>query len=450
MRAALAATADEMAIALQRAAYSTNVKTRQDFSCAVFDRACRMVAQSFSVPIHLGSLTAFVPGILERYGHDRLEPGDAIVCNDGYRSNGVHLNDVTVVAAVYDEGECYAYVAALAHHVDIGGGNPGSMGLTREIFQEGLMIPPTRLVRNGEFDRNVLDLILNNVRSPTESGGDLRAQVAGLNIGSRRLADLTAKYGSEVARSVVNAVDPAPISVGWETGFRVCETAFRALGDAMPDRITAGSKGCLSNIAFGGHDPRTGGYFTFFDSLAGGYGARASKDGIDAIQPHGQNSENAPIEETEANYPVRILRYELIPDSEGAGRNRGGLGLRREYAFEEEAVFTVLADRAKFAPWGFAGGGDARRAHYVRNPATRPEEYPSKFSIRLRPDESFSVEMGGGGGYGDPLQRAPELVLEDVLDEKLSVERARAAYGVVVDAASLDLDLVATDALRAR
>jgi N-methylhydantoinase B len=545
IRAGLAAAADEMAVALQRAAYSTNVKTRQDFSCAIFDSSGRMVAQSFSVPMHLGSMTSVVRGILGRYGIERLAPGDIVVCNDGYRSGGVHLNDVTVVAPVFLNGERVAVMAALAHHVDVGGGNPGSMGLAQEIFAEGLMIPPTLLVRKGEFDENVLGLILGNVRSPTETGGDLRAQIAGVNIGTRRFLELVEKYGQpevveamrevldyterrvrralaemphgvfeaegfmdddgisdepvrivvQVALSeenvvfdlsgsapqvrgpinstyamtlsncayalrcllnepdlptndgfyravkviapegtVVNARQPAAIGVGWETAFRVSETAFRAFGDALPERITAGSKGCLSNIAFGGIDPRTHDYYTFFDSIGGGYGARASKDGIDAIQPHGQNTENSPVEETEANYPVRILRYELVPDSEGAGRFRGGLGLRRDYSFEGETRFSVLADRAKLPPWGFAGGQPATPARYVRNPDTDPEQYPSKFSTRLSPEEVIRVQMGGGGGYGDPLERDPHSVLEDVLDEKISQERARAAYGVVIDA----------------
>jgi N-methylhydantoinase B len=553
IRAGLTAAADEMAIALQRAAYSTNVKTRQDFSCAIFDAQVRVVAQSFSVPTHLGSLTSFVPGIVHRYGIDRLREGDVLICNDGYRSGGVHLNDVTAVAPMFVDGELTAFMAALAHHVDVGGGNPGSMGLTREIFGEGLMIPPTILVRDGEFDESILGLVLNNVRSPRETGGDLRAQIAGLNIGRRRLGELAAKYGREALVSsidavldyterrvrraiaemphgvyesvgfmdndgivdtpvriavrieigdegvtydlsgsdpqcagpinatyamtlsscayslrvlldadlptndgfyraikviaplgtVVNATDPAPISVGWETGLRVTETALRALGDALPERITAGSKGCLSNIAFGGIDPRTGRYFTFYEAVAGGYGARAHKDGMDAIQPHGQNTENSPVEEVEVNYPIRILRYAVVPDSEGPGRQRGGLGLRRDYVVEGGVSFSVLADRGKFPPAGFAGGHDANVASFVRDPDGDPEFMPSKFSIRLAPGEVVRVEMAGGGGYGDPLQRDPALVLGDLMEEKITVTRAREAYGVILDEHGM-LDLNAT------
>lgn len=560
IRAGLAATADEMAIALQRAAYSTNVKTRQDFSCAIFDHELRVVAQSFSVPTHLGSLTSFVPGIARRYGVDKLQEGDVIICNDGYRSGGVHLNDVTAVAPLFVDGKLTAFMAALAHHVDVGGGNPGSMGLVREIFGEGLMIPPTLLVRNGEFDESILGFILNNVRSPRETGGDLRAQIAGVNIGRRRLSELAGKYGRDglvsamdalldyterrVRRAVaempqgvyesvgfmdndgivdepvriavrieisddgvtydltgsdpqcagpinatyamtlsscayslrclldadlptndgfyrvikiiaplgtvVNATDPAPISVGWETGLRVTETALRALGDALPERVTAGSKGCLSNIAFGGIDPRTGRYFTFYEAVAGGYGGRATKDGMDAIQPHGQNTENSPVEEVEANYPLRIVRYALVPDSEGPGRQRGGLGLRRDYVVEGPVSFSVLADRGKFPPAGFAGGMDADVATFVRNPDAQPEFLPSKFSVRLEPGEVVRVQLAGGGGYGDPLERQPELVLGDVQEEKVTVLRAEAAYGVVVDPSTGTVDVEATRRERSR
>ena len=145
------------------------------------------------------------------------------------------------------------------------------------------------------------------------------------------------------------------------------------------------------------------------------------------------------------------MRYELIPDSEGAGRFRGGLGLRRDYRPEGEVVFSVLADRARFAPQGLAGGLAARPARYVRNPdSDKPVEFPSKMSVQLAPGEVFSVQMPGGGGYGDPLDRAADKVLEDVLSGKISPDRALNVYGVVVDVATASVDLARTDAQRAR
>jgi N-methylhydantoinase B len=229
------------------------------------------------------------------------------------------------------------------------------------------------------------------------------------------------------------------------------ETAFQALAQAVPERLAAGSKGCLCNIAFAGRarDRSSSGYYVFYEAMGGGFGARLTKDGIDAVQPFVQNTENSPIEETEANYPVRISRYALIPDSEGAGRFRGGLGLRRDYQFDQPTVFSVLADKAKFAPWGLAGGGSARAAHYVLNPEGEARLLKSKFSIDLEAGDTFSIQMGGGGGYGAPWEREPERVLADIMDGRVSVARAREMYGVVIDQATASVDEEATRARRA-
>ncbi len=554
IRHGLTACADEMALALQRAAYSTNIKTRLDFSCAIFDPAVRVVGQSFSQPNHLGSLAHFVPRIVAEYGAARLCAGDALISNDGHRG-GVHLNDVCLLSPVFDGKEIVAYVATLAHHIDVGGGTPGSLaGLSRDVFGEGLRIPPVRLLDGGMMDENISSLILNNVRSPRETGGDLRAQLAAIHVGTRRLQEMIERYGREEMEAaveavldyterrvrdevrmlpagtysatglmdgdgrtdepfevavcitiddgtvafdlsgsaaqrpgpvnatyamtlsscayavrallspdiavnagfyrvlrihapegtVVNCTTPAAIGGGWETAFRVLETAFAALAQAVPERLTAGSKGCLCNIALGGEARGGKEQYVFYEAMGGGYGARATKDGIDAVQPHVQNTENAPIEETEAGYPIRFVRYALIPDSEGAGRFRGGLGLRRDYQVETTTVFSVLADRAKFPPWGLDGGGEARAAHYVLDPDGEERELPSKFSLTLEPGQVFSVQMAGGGGYGPARERDPQAVLADVLAGKVSSARARDAYGVVVAGEAVDEAATAT------
>ena len=142
IRNGLNAAADEMALALQRAAYSTNIKTRLDFSCAIFDRQLRTIAQSFSQPVHLGSLAHFVPRMIAEYGVDRLRAGDGILSNDGHRG-GVHLNDVCLVAPLFYDGELVAYVATIAAPYRRRRGTPGSMtGLSREIFSEGTAYSP--------------------------------------------------------------------------------------------------------------------------------------------------------------------------------------------------------------------------------------------------------------------------------------------------------------------
>jgi N-methylhydantoinase B len=151
------------------------------------------------------------------------------------------------------------------------------------------------------------------------------------------------------------------------------------------------------------------------------------------VQSHGQNTENAPVEETELNYPVRIDRLALVEDSDGAGRFRGGLGLRKDYRFDRPTTFTVLADRTVRGPWGALGGLDGRPAEYVL--IRRGEEQPlsAKGTVELEAGDVVSYRTCGGGGYGPPRERDPELVLRDVREGKVSAERARDVYGVVVE-----------------
>lgn len=194
------AVAEEMGAALRRASLSPNIRERRDYSCAVFDGAGRVVAMGDHMPVHLGAMPLSVAAALE------LEPGpgDVVALNDPFRG-GTHLPDITVVKAVYVGGtesrarggaaRPLAYLAARAHHADVGGMAPGSMPLAREVFQEGLRIPPVRLVAGGEKQEDVWRIVLANVRTPEEREGDLAAQVAALVAGERRLAELVARRG---------------------------------------------------------------------------------------------------------------------------------------------------------------------------------------------------------------------------------------------------------------
>jgi N-methylhydantoinase B len=232
---------------------------------------------------------------------------------------------------------------------------------------------------------------------------------------------------------------------------QLCDLLFKALAEALPDRVLAGTKGCICNIAFGGINPATNEYFTYYETIAGGYGATLRNDGMDAVQAHFQNTENAPVEETEANYPVRILRYALIDDSDGAGRHRGGLGVRRDYTFPGHTPsFSILSDKAKYAPWGLFGGNQARPAKYILNPDAEARELPSKITLQLEPGDVISVQTPGGGGCEPAWQRAPEQVAEDVALGKISAARARQVYGVVLDPITMQVDAPATTAERAR
>ena len=562
IRSALTQATEEMAATLRRSAYSTNVKTRQDFSCAFFDADLRCVAQAFTQPVHLGSFVRHVPFAVREYGADRLQPGDMILSNDPY-GGGVHLNDIALIGPVHHDGALIGYTACLAHHVDVGGGAPASVGAFREVFQEGVIIPRVKLVSGGEIVSDVFNLVLAQIRSKRETSGDFRAQVAANRTGAARINEIVDRYGldqfkyyvdelieytsrrtsAEIDRlpqgtfeaqgfvdndgfsedvvrlsvkitiddtgvrfdtsgsdkqrrapvnstyaqtysacayalralmdkdlpvndgfyrhvavvapegTVTNCVHPAPVVGGWETHVRLNDLIFKALSQVLPDAVCAGTKSMQCHAGFGGlveqvDESGQQQYFCFLETLAGGYGARSSSDGPDAVQSHGQNTENAPIEETESNYPVQVVRYELIPDSEGTGKFRGGLGLRRDYTFPQPVTFTVLADRDKAGPHGLFGGQPGSKSEYAVLSDQSESVISSKTTVELEPDQIMSYRTSGGGGYGPPTEREPALVLKDVLDGKISPERAKSHYGVVVNLAQETVDQLETEVLR--
>jgi N-methylhydantoinase B len=191
-----AAIAEEMGEVLRRASYSPNIKERRDFSCALFNARGDMIAQAAHIPVHLGSMPLSVAEVVASL---QLEPGDAAILNDPFRG-GTHLPDITVVTPVFVEQggapALFGYAASRAHHADVGGMTPGSMPIAREIYQEGLVIPPVKLAVRGEVQAGVLDLILANVRTPEERAGDLWAQLAANRRGEARLREAAARYGA--------------------------------------------------------------------------------------------------------------------------------------------------------------------------------------------------------------------------------------------------------------
>ncbi len=538
IRNALVAATDEMVLALRRSAYSTNIKTRSDFSCAFFDAELRAVAQGFTQPVHLGSMVEQTPRAIRDYGPENLRPGDVIITNDPFPS-GVHLNDVSLISPVFSEGELLGYVANLAHHVDVGGGAPASVGAFREVFQEGVIIPPVRVVEAGVIVDDVFRLILAQIRSKHETAGDFRAQIAANITGARRLQALARRHGRETivgtmaelldyterrtrtevaalpagvyeaegsvdtdgytdepvrlcARveisadgisfdlsgsdpqrrapvnstyaqtfsacayafkclidpdlpvndgfyrlvslhapkgTVTNCTWPAPVVGGWETQTRLVDVIFRALLPAFPERLPAGTKAMMCHAGFGGVDPATNEYSCFLETFAGGYGGRFASDGPDAVQTHGQNTENAPVEETELNYPVRVTRLSLVEDSDGAGTFRGGLGLRKDFLFDRPTTFTVLADRTIHGPWGVFGGQDGKVAEYVLIRDGVETRLPAKTTLDVQPGDTISYRTCGGGGYGPPSGREPGRIARDVREGKVSAARALEVYG---------------------
>ena len=530
IRNALLNVTEEMAVTIRRAAFSTNIKTRADFSCAFFDAKPQNVAQSFAQPAHLVSMSSIVPATILEIGAENMKAGDIYLINDAHRGTS-HLNDISVIAPVDVGGQRIGYLANMAHHVDVGGSAPASLGVSREIFQEGIILPPTRVARDGVIDNNVLNLILANIRAPRETNGDLRAQMAANVVGARRLAALVEKYSAHaIAEFCDDLIDytarwtesefrklpegvyeaegfrdddgftdepvrlkarvtiadghvhldvtgsspqrPSPINCtrsmarcaiafvtrcliddrvpvndgflsrvhidgpdglvctaqrpsavvgGWELAARLTDTVFLALHPALPTRIPAAGKGLIVNLGFGGDNPRTGEYYCYMETIAGGNGARPTKDGPDAVQANLQNTENAPIEEVELNYPILVTRYELIQDSCGAGRYRGGLGVRREFELPYAGtMFTVLSDGRKFAPWGLDGGESAMPARYIYDPDGEHRLLPSKCTLSIPAGKRVRIETPGGGGFGDPRSRDAAAMEWDRRDGKVS------------------------------
>jgi N-methylhydantoinase B/oxoprolinase/acetone carboxylase alpha subunit len=193
--------AEEMGVTLCRTGFSPNIKERLDYSCALYDAQGHTIAQGDHLPVHLGAMPLSVRAAID---HVPMQPGDSVILNDPFRG-GTHLPDITLVTPVFLTSKSSAkpafYVANRAHHSDVGGMSPGSMPLAREVFQEGLIIPPIRLIKRGQIDRDLLAIILANVRTPDEREGDLTAQIAANNTGAARLLEIVRRYGhTRVAR----------------------------------------------------------------------------------------------------------------------------------------------------------------------------------------------------------------------------------------------------------
>ncbi|MCA1985421.1 MAG: hydantoinase B/oxoprolinase family protein, partial [Desulfovibrio sp.] len=216
-----AAAAEEMGGTLMRAAFSSNIKERRDFSCAVCDAAGNLAAQAAHIPVHLGSMPLSVLAVMQAVP---LAPGDMAVCNDPFRG-GTHLPDITLVAPVYAPGEAAPrfFVANRAHHADVGGMSAGSMPLSTSLFQEGIIIPPLRLVRAGEVDRSLLSLILANVRTPAEREGDFAAQIMANLAGVARLQALMQAHGPHEMTTMAAALQ--------DYAEALCRKAIAALPD---------------------------------------------------------------------------------------------------------------------------------------------------------------------------------------------------------------------------
>jgi N-methylhydantoinase B len=537
-RALYTSVAEEMGVALRRTSFSPNIKERRDYSCAVFDSTGRVIAQGDHMPVHLGSMPMAVAAALSEV---EIGPGDVVALNDPW-AGGTHLPDVTLVMGVFAEGtgdgrpktadkkrpsgrpssvagsafvpfaRTLFYVANRAHHADIGGATPGSMGLATDVYGEGVRIPPIRIVRGGEICDEVMKLILANVRSNHERRADFEAQIGSLKTGAARLLEIVERRGEKEAAAyathlifysarlmrhaisaipdgtyeaedaldddgisagevpirvrldvrgdhaqvdftgsspqvagalnaveaitvsavsyvfrcliagdvpasaglmepitvvaprgtVVNANHPASVAGGnVETSQRIVDVVFKALSQAIPDRIPAASQGTMNNLTMGGLDPRTGLEFSYYETVAGGMGARPGLDGMSATHTHMTNSLNTPAEALEYAYPLRVREYRIRKGSGGRGRQRGGDGAIREIETLAAARMSLLSDRRKHAPYGLQGGadGDVGRAFIIRRDGSR-EPLASKGNWELQPGDRVRIETPSGGGFG--------------------------------------------------
>ena len=189
-----AAVAEEMGVTLRRASFSPNIRERLDFSCAVFDAQARMIAQAAHIPVHLGSMPASVAAAVAEF--EEFLPGDVVVLNDPYHG-GTHLPDITMISPVFAGGDLRYFAASRAHHADVGGMSPGSLPLSTELYQEGVIIPPIKLQLSGWMNDGAMALIIANSRNPEERLGDIEAQLAAHRVGENRLRDMMIQHGVE-------------------------------------------------------------------------------------------------------------------------------------------------------------------------------------------------------------------------------------------------------------
>lgn len=535
----LLAIAEEMGTTLQMTAFSEAVREGQDFSTAIFDRHGQLIAQGNFTPGHLGSMPYVIKSVMEIFPPGSLKPGDSVVLNDSKLGSG-HYPDFFFVSPVFLDDTQIGYLINTAHHIDIGGAAPGSQKVqgVSERFQEGLRILPVRLMRGGEFDEDILRMILGNVRLPDILKGDLTAQRNANFVGAQRMAALYREYGIEVLdaavdeilarsetrmRELISAIpdgrysfedwldecgtecdaikvavdidvtgsditvdfsrssDQVPVALNSYINYtraytlfaikvftdallpqnggvvrpihikaregsffnprepaasggraiiqiRIFEVINGALSKALPGKTFA-SFSHWSNPNIGGVNERTGKPFVMYDLMFGGYGARAGRDGAEALSPV-VNCANIPVEVHETINPIVVRRFELMPDTGGAGQWRGGCGIRKDIELRsDKAVMTLLGERHSHQGYGLFGGNGGSLAETIIAPDGNARRMGSKDVTPLGRHDVVSFRLNGGGGYGPAAERDPAAIENDVADGYVTPEAARRIYG---------------------
>ncbi|MBE0520442.1 hydantoinase B/oxoprolinase family protein [Candidatus Bathyarchaeota archaeon] len=253
--------------------------------------------------------------------------------------------------------------------------------------------------------------------------------------------------------TLMNPTSPAPVAGGnVETSQRNVDVLLKAFAQILPEKVCAACQGTMNNIAVGGMNPENGKHWTFYETIAGGFGGRRGIDGVDAIHTHMTNTMNTPVEAIETVYPIRFLKYELRENSGGAGKWRGGVGLERSWMLlASSATLSVLAERTEISPWGLYGGkSGAKGEYYIIKPNGKRIKLKSKCTVKVEKGDIFVVKTPGGGGYGNPMEREPKLVLHDVLNGLVSLVTAKKDYGVAINSDTMKIDWKSTQLVRAK
>ena len=566
IQARLAGIVQEMQNSLFRTGYSTIIRESQDASCAILNRQGEVVAQHVVLPLHMGAFPACAQAILKTFALAEIQEGDAFITNHPYLGGSPHAPDMGVLTPIFYNTEWVGFAANMAHKSDMGGTVPGSgSGSAREIFQEGLHLPPVKFVSRLQPIQEIEAIIAANSRTPGLVIGDMRGQVGAARLGERRIAELMERYGKQtifdctailssttekrvrqviatwpdgesqgesfvdhdgidlsrpirlhvrvkktgekihfdfsgssdqtqgpanirpplvraacvyclvalvdrflpinqgLARvvettfrpgSVVDPHFPAAVNTYMPTALAVAEAVLTALAAFVPEKRISGGSGSAA-LVLGGRDAQTQRAYVHYEIFSGGTGARWSKDGVSATAFHLSNCKTAPVEIIESEFPTRIERFEMIPDSGGAGRWRGGLGFARDYRIlTDEVRFSMRTDKHAIEPFGSDNGLPGGKGSCIVNPdADKEKRLPSRFGDqRLSKGDLLRIERPGGGGLGNPSDRAAEQVLEDVRQGYVSVARAKSDYKVVISHSDTEpcLNLSETQLLRGK
>jgi N-methylhydantoinase B len=557
---ALVTIADNMIALVIRTSRSVVVKNNLDFSASVLNAQGEMVAQGLSLPGHLGATGPALRGCLDYFGDD-IHPGD-ILCNNDPYSGASHLNDVFMFRPMFSGTELIGFLSIIIHHTDMGGRVPGGNAPdSTEIYQEGLRIPPLKIMEANKPNETLLRIIRTNVRVSDMVVGDMQSQISSLVAAETEFRRLLNDYGVETVKfymtdlidyaekltragiaalpdgvgeftdwidddgtgsapvriqvkltvkgdsaeidftgtspqmsgainpnrhfavglslavmrtvldptipanagfnRVVNVITPegcfvnprfpAPVGARGLAGFRIRHAVAGALAMLLPDKVGACVGGSEFALVLAGYPKGKKPFLTLEFHNVTGIGGGPDRDGQDG-GPYGlANIANVPVEVIEAEGPVRVECYEFLPDTGGAGRYRGAMGVVREYRLlEEDALIQLRSDRQINPPFGLFGGHSGSAGKIIMNPGTENERIaPSKFISRMKRDEVVRAEMPGSGGYGPPWERDAAAVAEDVRQGKISFAKARDIYRVAVDPQTFKVDIKATQELRA-